>query len=648
MDNHTKGKWGIQADGTYINPILNADYSDPDVVRDGERYYMISSTIQCSPGMVILESEDLVNWKTIGSVIPNPDELYPYLGCGRMGAYDKGIYAGSIRHLFWKEPDGKGALSERDCWFVYTTIFQGGILVSTADSVYGPWHTRFMLDKNGKELRSPFLEEEKYGKRFSDEELKGNRLPGIYWDDNCPYWEFEKDGTLKAAYMVASKTNGAWYPHVFRMSLDGTMLLDGELESMSAFGDYSEVEGVEGCVIRKVVSGEALKVFRAGSNTEAGNGHFQGRHGGSEKVSDYLYLFDSEVNGEGIRVPLLHRAKCIYGDRFDEKGRYLGPGSSAQPGEFETICLMDSKKEPIDEREPNQGAFVDVPASRSCDGQEHWYFITHHGNEKAGPDGRPVSLLEVRWVEGWPIPGFEGDGREAHTGNMQWQGKMPVKGYGKERGRFQDSDNFGEGIYGGRHNSNSQKLSPDWFWNHAPKNEFWSLKEREGWLRMYAFETADGSDDFFKIGNVLAQRYIDSPQVLAQTQMSLCGMCAGQRAGLAHFNGGKWYSSLSVRKERDGTFSLFRLKKESSKEKQILKLPEDTALLCLQTRMEKGKAWFRFRLENEKEWHEADGKEFSGEQLCPGGYRGDCIGLYTYNNQGQRGYVDFNYFRYEW
>lgn len=660
MDNFAEGKWGMQPDGTYINPVLNADYSDPDVVRDGDRYYMISSTIQCSPGMVLLESEDLVNWKTVGSIIPNLDELYPYLGCGRMGAYNKGVYAGSIRHLYWKEPNKSGILVSRDRWFVYTTIFQGGILVSTADSVYGPWQTRFMLDKSGKELRSPFLEGEKTGKRFSDKELEGNHLPGIYWDDNCPYWEFEENGTLKAAYMVASKTNGAWYPHVFRMSLDGTMLLDGELESMSAFGDHTRAydaagnvvkevrfPGKEGCVIRGIVSGEALKVLRIDSGTEAGSRQFRGRHGGFEKVSDYIYLFDSEVDKDGVRIPLMHRAKCIYGDRFDEKGQYLGPGSPTWPGEFETCSLLTGKKTPVDEREPNQGAFVDVPADRSWDGREHWYFITHHGDEKAGPNGRPVSLLEVKWVEGWPIPGYAGDGKVC-AGNMQWHGRMPIKEIKSEKAHFQDSDNFGAGIYGGNQNSSGQGLSPVWFWNHAPLNEFWSLREREGWLRMYAFQTANGSDDFFQIGNVLAQRYVDSPQVLAQTEMSICGMCAGQTAGLVHFNGGKWHSSLDVRKEDDGTFSLSRQKGDRLQRELLLVLPRDTALIRLQTRVLDGIMWFYFQLEGEREWCAADGGEFAGEKLRPGGYRGDCIGLYTYNNQCAQGYVDFNYFRYEW
>ena len=56
-------------DGTYKNPILHADYSDPDVIRVGEDFYMTSSSFNCTPGLPILHSKDLVNWELIGSCI---------------------------------------------------------------------------------------------------------------------------------------------------------------------------------------------------------------------------------------------------------------------------------------------------------------------------------------------------------------------------------------------------------------------------------------------------------------------------------------------------------------------------------------------------------------------------------------------------
>src|SRR5437588_7875131 len=49
-------------DGTYRNPILHADYSDPDVVRVGDDFYLVASSFNAVPGVPILHSRDLVNW----------------------------------------------------------------------------------------------------------------------------------------------------------------------------------------------------------------------------------------------------------------------------------------------------------------------------------------------------------------------------------------------------------------------------------------------------------------------------------------------------------------------------------------------------------------------------------------------------------
>src|SRR5688572_18710370 len=56
-------------DGTYKNPVLYADYSDPDAIRVGEDYYMTSSSFEDIPGLPILHSKDLVNWTIIGHAL---------------------------------------------------------------------------------------------------------------------------------------------------------------------------------------------------------------------------------------------------------------------------------------------------------------------------------------------------------------------------------------------------------------------------------------------------------------------------------------------------------------------------------------------------------------------------------------------------
>src|SRR5215467_5173861 len=56
-------------DGTYKNPVINADYSDPDAIRVGDDYYLVSSSFNHVPGLPILHSKDLVNWTIIGHAL---------------------------------------------------------------------------------------------------------------------------------------------------------------------------------------------------------------------------------------------------------------------------------------------------------------------------------------------------------------------------------------------------------------------------------------------------------------------------------------------------------------------------------------------------------------------------------------------------
>ena len=76
-----------QGNGKYKNPVLYADYSDPDACRVGDDYYMTSSSFNCLPGLQILHSKDLVNWTIIGAAVPyalspNDSENIPSIRTG--------------------------------------------------------------------------------------------------------------------------------------------------------------------------------------------------------------------------------------------------------------------------------------------------------------------------------------------------------------------------------------------------------------------------------------------------------------------------------------------------------------------------------------------------------------------------------------
>lgn len=79
--------------GKYRNPVIDADYSDPDVVRVGNDYYMTSSSFACLPALQILHSNDLVNWTIVGAAM----EKYPDAAFD-VPSHGNGVWAPSIRY----------------------------------------------------------------------------------------------------------------------------------------------------------------------------------------------------------------------------------------------------------------------------------------------------------------------------------------------------------------------------------------------------------------------------------------------------------------------------------------------------------------------------------------------------------------------
>jgi len=107
-ENYVSEVWkSDQGDGTFINPILHADYSDPDVIRVGDDFYMTASSFNCVPGLPILHSKDLVNWTIINYAINKlvPEKVFD------VPQHSKGVWAPVIRYhnnefyIYWGDPD---------------------------------------------------------------------------------------------------------------------------------------------------------------------------------------------------------------------------------------------------------------------------------------------------------------------------------------------------------------------------------------------------------------------------------------------------------------------------------------------------------------------------------------------------------------
>lgn len=181
--------------GRYRNPILYADYSDPDAIRVGEDYYMIASSFSNAPSIPLLHSKDLVNWKVVNYVLDKiPEFRYrnPIHGCG--------VWAPSIRYH-----DG--------LFYVCFPMPDEGIYMTTAKDPLGKWSTPV------------------------------NLRPKAGWIDPCPFWD--DDGK---AYLVAgvakSRIGYKSVLHMVEMRPDGMELIGDEIKIFDGnLNDQVTIEG---------------------------------------------------------------------------------------------------------------------------------------------------------------------------------------------------------------------------------------------------------------------------------------------------------------------------------------------------------------------------------------------------------------------
>ncbi|MEW2118808.1 family 43 glycosylhydrolase [Streptomyces sp. NPDC005474] len=500
------GTWGDQGDGTYVNPVLPGDFSDWDCIRVGADYYGITSTFGYSPGVAVLHSTDLVNWRTLGGAVDDVTRIGPELNWDRMNRFGRGVWAGAIRFHAGR-------------YWVYFNTPDEGFFMTSAPSPSGPWDP----------LTSVW------------------RTTG--WDDPCPFWDDDGQG-----YLVTTHYSDSYKINLFQLSADGKSLVGTPT------------------VIHQSPGSEANKLY---------------------KINGLYYHLFSEVKPEG-RVLMMNRGSSL-------------------TGPFETRQL-EHVNVSVD-REPNQGGLVQTP-----DGS--WYFVTHHGH--GDWEGRPLSLLPVTWVDGWPILGAVGaDG----IGNMVWTGQVPAGG---TPGLPVDalpgvvtSDLFTD-----------TRLKPQWEWYYQPRATHWSLTERPGYLRLKAFAPL-AANNLTKVGNTLTQRVLRvAGGATVTVRLELSGLADGQHAGLSHYASA--YAGLGVR--RSGTTTtLVNNVNGSLTDGPVI---TQNAVWLRTSWNVNGVSQFSYSL---------DGNAFTSfggtYQLTWAGYRGDRIGLYTYNPNGT-GYVDVDSVQY--
>ncbi len=189
-----------QGNGTYKNPILNADYSDPDVIRVGNDFYLVSSSFEDMPGLPILHSNDLVNWSIIGHALLRQPP-YDHFSKPQHG---NGVWAPAIRY-------------HNNEFYIYYPDPDYGIYVLKAKNPAGPW-SQPVLVAGGSGLIDP-----------------------------CPLWD--DDGTVYLVHAWAGSRAGIKsILTINKMNAEGTKIID---EGVMVYDGHGIDETIEGPKIYK-------------------------------------------------------------------------------------------------------------------------------------------------------------------------------------------------------------------------------------------------------------------------------------------------------------------------------------------------------------------------------------------------------------
>ena len=181
--------------GTYKNPVLHADYSDPDAIRVGNDYYMISSSFNHVPGLPILHSKDLVNWTIIGHALSRqvPFEHFSKVQHGN------GAWAPSIRY-------------HNNEFYIYYPDPDFGIYLVKAKNIRGPWSEPVMVQE-GKGLIDP-----------------------------CPFWD--NDGKVYLVHAFANSRAGIKSMLIIKqLNNEGTKIIDTGQFVYDGHADDPTIEG---------------------------------------------------------------------------------------------------------------------------------------------------------------------------------------------------------------------------------------------------------------------------------------------------------------------------------------------------------------------------------------------------------------------
>ncbi|MBK5720333.1 family 43 glycosylhydrolase [Dysgonomonas sp. Marseille-P4677] len=215
-------------DGTYTNPLIHADFPDPDVIRVGDIYYMVTTTMHIFPGATILKSYDLVNWEYCS----NPLQMIESDDCYNMDSncqredgkyrYARGQWATSI-----KFNNGK-------FYLLFTTLNEGSYLMTATDP-----SEKWSIRKLSHSYYDPGLFFDEDGKIYIAHGISKLRITELDQEFKFIKEESVFTGTAKEGLEGAHlyKINGYYYIYA---TYGGFPSYQTALRSKNIFGPYEE------------------------------------------------------------------------------------------------------------------------------------------------------------------------------------------------------------------------------------------------------------------------------------------------------------------------------------------------------------------------------------------------------------------------
>ncbi len=579
--------------GTFTNPLFYDEFSDPDILRVGDDYYLAGTTMHTVPGLVILHSKDLVNWENVSYCFDRfdfPEDRFALKN--HQEIYGQGIWAPCIRYA-----NGQ--------FYVYSNVNGKGLQCYTSKDIRGPWKHHNMKG-NIYDLGVLFDDD---GKVYAIHGYGTVKCTELYPDMSGPIEGTERviipegNGVGEGHHMY--KINGMYYLISTDYRPNGRTLCS---RSKSIWGPYET----------RVITADETYGYHAASLTQV-----RGRI-----VPDGTKFAMGPIDKDATACTNAHQGGIV----------------QATDGSWWALLMMDFH---------SIGRTVCLMPMTWVDG---WPMIGLEGNLGRAPRTwfKPGVLSGVQTnasdearsqelssgVQEFRSVGVQTIASSANNLSTRQLVNSSTKGTNSStiipHAPYERSDNF-----------DGKQLGRIWQWNHNPDDKMWSLKK--GKLRLNSMP----AEQLMWARNTLTQRVI-GPECITTVELSVKGLKDGDVAGLGNINVPcSWIGIVSGVQELKGVKGIQRTKSKTYTLRCFEQLTNDT--IDVQVELPLGKIWLRSIGEYDKDQaqyaYSTDGETFHTlGRMMPLSYQlisfqGSRHALFAFNINGKNGgYAEFDNF----